>query len=74
MQESLSEGDGIERGACERRVANHFVGAVVDSAINSDRSRMRSFSSSERDLTASSIIVMQNGLPTANVSGFAMAI
>jgi hypothetical protein len=32
------------------------------------------FSSIERDLTASSIIVMQNGHPTASVSGFATAI
>ncbi len=55
-------------------VADHFVGAVVDSAINSDKSRVRSFSSSARDLTTASIIVMQNGHPTANVSGFATAI
>jgi hypothetical protein len=33
---------------------------MVDSAISSDKSRMRSFSSSERDLTASAIIILQN--------------
>jgi hypothetical protein len=50
---------------------DHFVFAPVDSAISSTRSRTRMVSSSERDFTASSIIVMQNGHPTATHLGFA---
>jgi len=52
----------------------YFTCASVDSAISSARLRTRTFSSSDRDLTASSICVMQNGHPTASVSGFASLI
>src|SRR5262249_52459784 len=45
--------------------------APVESAINSDRSRTRIFSSIERAFIASSIRVMQKGHPTASVSGSA---
>jgi hypothetical protein len=43
----------------------------VDSATISMRSRTRIESSSERDFSASSIIVMQKGHPTASVFGLA---
>jgi hypothetical protein len=43
----------------------------VESAISSEMSRTRIFSSVERAFIASSICVMQNGHPTASVSGFA---
>ena len=56
-------------GAIQSR--SHFTWAPVASASSSARSRTRTVSSSERDLTASSIIVMQNGHPTATHSGFA---
>lgn len=46
----------------------------VASAISSARSRTRIFSSRERGLTASSIIVMQNGHPAAIVWGAASLI
>src|SRR5215472_17973275 len=49
----------------------YFFCTPVASAMSSARSRTRTDSSSERDFTASSIIVMQNGHPTATHSGFA---
>src|SRR5712692_6220091 len=49
----------------------HLVLAPVDSATSSIRSRTRMLSSSERDFTASSIIVMQKGHPTATHLGLA---
>src|SRR5271155_1114504 len=52
----------------------YLPGGAVDSATISMRSRTRIESSSERDLSASSIIVMQKGQPTASVFGFATLI
>src|SRR5262249_34989879 len=49
----------------------YFLCAPVASAMSSARSRTRTDSSSERDFTASSIMVMQNGHPTATHCGFA---
>jgi hypothetical protein len=52
-------------------IRRHLPSGSVDSATISIRSRTRIESSSERDFNASSIIVMQNGHPTATVFGFA---